>query len=238
MVGEATFHLTCRWSRTLDRGDPFAVAPVSRLQAPLNSALGCNDDDMKILAISGSSREASTNTALLKFMKNLAPEGAEVTVFHRLDVLPVFSPDSEGEATPAAVCEFVEKVSATDGIIISSPEYVRAIPGGLKNAIDWMVSRFEVIGKPIVLVHASHRGDDMLISLRLVLSTVSDNFLENLFLRTPLVGKSPEEIEEFLRAPEHESEILTFLGNFVAAVHESGECKPNNQLQATQKSRA
>lgn len=185
---------------------------------------------MKILAISGSAREVSTNTALLRAMKNLAPAGVELLVFHRLNALPVFSPDFEGEATPAEVCEFMETVSAVDGIIISSPEYVRAIPGGLKNAIDWMVSRFEVVGKPIALAHASHRGDDMLASLRLVLSTVSDNFLESLFLRFPLVGKSTKEIEEFLRVPEHESKISTFLSNFVAAVHQSGERKSDNGL--------
>ncbi|MBU2809135.1 NAD(P)H-dependent oxidoreductase [Acidithiobacillus ferrooxidans F221] len=182
---------------------------------------------MKILAISGSAREASTNTALLQTMKNLAPSGVEVSVFHNLNVLPVFSPDAEGEKTPVAVREFMEAISATDGIIISSPEYIRAIPGGLKNAIDWIVSRYEIIDKPIVLVHASHRGDDMLTSLRLVLSTVSNNFLEHLFLRIPLIDKSPEEIMEFLRLPERESQIRSFLLNFAAAVHQSSEGVPN-----------
>lgn len=83
--------------------------------------------------------------------------------------------------TPAVVEEFIKSVSASDGIIISSPEYIRCIPGGLKNAIDWMVSRTEIIDKPIVLVHASSRGDDMLVSLRRVLSTVSSNFLKIYF---------------------------------------------------------
>lgn len=179
---------------------------------------------MKILAISGSAREASTNTAFLRVMKNLAPAGVELLVFHRLNALPVFSPDSEGEATPEAVRDFIELVSIADGIIISSPEYVRSIPGGLKNAIDWMVSRFEVISKPIALVHASHRGDDMLASLRLVLSTISDNFLQHIFLRVPLIGKSPDEIEEILRMPEYESEISTFLSNYIAAVRQTNEC--------------
>ncbi len=178
---------------------------------------------MKILAISGSAREESTNTALLKAMKDLAPAGIELSVFRWLNTLPVFSPDSEGDATPVAVREFMEAVSANDGIIISSPEYVRAIPGGLKNAIDWMVSRFEIIDKPIALAHASHRGDDMLHSLRLVLSTVSKNFLEHPFLRLPLIGKSAGEIEELLHLPEFESQITSFLLDFASAVHQSGE---------------
>jgi NAD(P)H-dependent FMN reductase len=173
---------------------------------------------VKILAISGSARESSTNTALLRAMRKLAPVDVELLVIHNLNTLPIFSPDSEGKKTPMVVCEFLETVSVADGIIISSPEYVRAIPGGLKNAIDWMVSRFEIIDKPISLVHASHRGDDMLASLRLVLSTVSSNFLENLFFRIPLIGKSPQEITEFLSQPEHESQITSFLHNFVAAL--------------------
>lgn len=130
---------------------------------------------MKILAISGSAREASTNTALLRAMKDIAPSSIKFSVFDQINTLPIFSPDDEGE-TPAVVEEFIKSVSASDGIIISSPEYIRCIPGGLKNAIDWMVSRTEIIDKPIVLVHASSRGDDMLVSLRRVLSTVSSNF--------------------------------------------------------------
>jgi len=182
---------------------------------------------MKILAISGSAREASTNTALLKAMKNFSPDYVELLVFHKLNALPVFSPDSEGAETPQAVRKFMETVADADGIIISSPEYVRAIPGGLKNAIDWMVSRDEIIDKHIVLVHASHRGDDMLASLRLVLSTVSKNFMEHIFLHFHLIGKTPEEIENFLQVPEHESKISVFLSNFVTAIQQNSEHKPN-----------
>ena len=186
---------------------------------------------MKILAISGSARKVSTNTALLRAMQNLAPAGIELLVIDNLNTLPVFSPDMEGEKTPAVVREFIEAVSVADGIIISSPEYVRAIPGGLKNAIDWMVSGFEIIAKPIALVHASHRGDDMLASLRLVLSTVSSNFLENLFFRIPLIGKSPQEITEILSLPEYESQVTSFLLNFVAT-HKMTESTPNTTVES------
>ncbi|RQR61876.1 NAD(P)H-dependent oxidoreductase [Burkholderia sp. Bp9002] len=172
---------------------------------------------MNLLAISGSARKESTNTAMLSAMKELAPEGIEVSVFHRLDRLPVFSPDLENE-TPPEVVDFLDRVSHADGLIISSPEYVRAIPGGLKNALDWMVSRFEVVGKPIVLAHGSHRGDDMLASLRLVLSTVSSRFLEHLFLKIPLIGKTPEEISALLLAPGYSAQIGEFLCEFASAI--------------------
>jgi NAD(P)H-dependent FMN reductase len=147
-------------------------------------------------------------------MKELAPAGIDLHVFHHLGTLPVFSQDAEGDETPRQVLQFMQSISDADGIIISSPEYVRAIPGGLKNAIDWMVSRDEIVFKPIALAHASHRGDDVLASLRLVLSTVSTRFVDHPFLRIPLLGKSPDEIREALRLPENESQIRSFLSSF------------------------
>ncbi|WP_032880452.1 NADPH-dependent FMN reductase [Acinetobacter courvalinii] len=176
---------------------------------------------MKILAISGSARERSTNTAFLKTIKKLSPLHIEITVFNQLSLLPIFSPDNEEEMTPEAVKEFIHAISVADGIIISSPEYIRSIPGGLKNAIDWMVSRIEIIDKPIVLAHASSRGDDMLISLRKVLSTLSGNFFEHLFLRISLLGKSPEEINELQCSTEHQILIVSFLNDFAREIYQS-----------------
>jgi len=173
---------------------------------------------MNILAISGSARALSTNTALLKFMLRVAPEGMQLKVFHQLADLPVFSADAEGENTPAEVEAFMALVAEADALIISSPEYIRAIPGGLKNAIDWLVSGFAVIDKPIVLVHASHRGDDMLASLRLVLSTLSNNFVKQLFLRLPLVGKSLEDIDNYLEQAEQKATVVAFLCQFQTVI--------------------
>ncbi|WP_433692110.1 NADPH-dependent FMN reductase [Herbaspirillum seropedicae] len=166
---------------------------------------------MKILAISGSARRASTNTALLKTMQELASEGMTLTVFDQIGSLPIFSPDLEEKNTPTIILALIAQVDQADGVIISSPEYVRAIPGGVKNLIDWMVSRAEIIGKPIALVHASHRGEDMLTSMRLVLSTISNRFLDQHFLRLPLVGKSPEEVAALVMQPEFKSQVYAFL---------------------------
>ena len=81
-----------------------------------------------------------------------------------------------------------------------------------------MVSRYEVIGKNIALVHASHRGDDMLASLRLVLATVSENFQEDIFLRVPLIGKLPKEIDTFIQETDYEKEVMTFISRFMDSV--------------------
>lgn len=166
----------------------------------LRKCMGCN---MKLLAISGSARGASTNTALLRALAEVSPKDIDIAVFHNLHTLPVFSPDLEGTNTPSKINCFVDAIDQADGVIISSPEYVRAIPGGLKNAIDWLVSGETIIDRPVALIHGSHRGNDMLASLRLVLNTVTSAFHEQLFQRFPLISKSPKEVRSFLSQKKH-----------------------------------
>lgn len=170
---------------------------------------------MNILAISGSGRDASTNTALLSAVSKIAHPNINVTVFSGVADLPIFSPDAENDPLPHAVQAFVDMIGKSDGLIFSSPEYVRAIPGGLKNAIDWLVSRDEIIGKPIALMHASHRGADMLAQLRLVLSTVSDRFMLEPFVAFDFIKRSPDEIAHDLTMPENRAKIDDFLTRFV-----------------------
>lgn len=137
-----------------------------------------------------------------------------MTVFSGIAGLPVFSPDAENGPLPQTVQTLVDQIRDSDGLIISSPEYVRAIPGGLKNAIDWLVSRDEIIGKPIALMHASHRGDDMLAQLRLVLSTLSDRFMFEPFLKVSLMKLSPDDVtREMLRSP-NQAKVREFLQAF------------------------
>lgn len=169
---------------------------------------------MRLLAISGSARKASTNTVLLQEISRQSPKNIEIEVFAGVGDLPVFSPDREGEHTPPEILSLATKIKQADGLIISSPEYIHAIPGGLKNAIDWMVSREEIIGKPIALIHASHGGEDVLQSLRLVLHTVSDRFDEGNFLRFLLRSKTSAEIQSLLGAPEAQKQIREFLVRF------------------------
>lgn len=177
---------------------------------------------MKILALSGSARQASTNTALLRSLPNIAPYTSEIIVFSEVSDLPVFSPDLEQPALPEKVQGFANLVRDCDGIIIASPEYIRAVPGGLKNAVDWLVSRDEIINKPIALIHASHRGDDMLEQLRLVLSTVSTRFTPDIFVRFALMKHTPDEIAAFLDRPENTRLLADYLREF------SKYCRGNN----------
>ncbi len=173
---------------------------------------------MRLLAISGSARKASTNTVLLQEVAKLAPDGIEIEVFAGVGDLPIFSPDREGKNTPPEILALATKIAQADGLIISSPEYIHAIPGGLKNAIDWMVSREEIIDKPVALIHASHGGEDVLRSLRLVLHTVTQRFDEDNFVRFLLRSKTPDEIRVFLATQETQNQIFDFLGKFKSAI--------------------
>ncbi len=169
---------------------------------------------MKILAISGSVRRHSTNTALLRALQAIAPTGMALEVYTGIGDLPVFSPDLEGADEPGSVTDFKAAVAQSDGMLVCSPEYVRGIPGGLKNAIDWLVSGDQIVGRPIALVHASHRGEDMLQALRAVLSTVSTAFNAGLFLRVPVLGLEPQQVADVLRSEAHRAEADAFLAAF------------------------
>jgi len=171
---------------------------------------------MNILAISGSARRRSTNTALLSAMQSIAPKDVVINVFDGIGDLPVFSPDLEGSDEPDNVRLFKRAVSESDGLIISSPEYVRSLLGGLKNAIDWLVSGDQVIAKPVALVHASHRGDDMLETLRTVLATVSSGFNDSLFFRLAVMNEAPEQILRILKIPSNRQVAERFLFDFAS----------------------
>ncbi|HKX83365.1 MAG TPA: NAD(P)H-dependent oxidoreductase [Pyrinomonadaceae bacterium] len=88
---------------------------------------------IKILAVSGSLRKASYNTAALRAAKELAPDGAEIGIYD-IAGFPEYVQDTE---QPAKVTEFKQEIRQADAILISSPEYNYSVPGVLKNAIDW-----------------------------------------------------------------------------------------------------
>lgn len=109
-----------------------------------------------LLALSGSLRKDSFNTALINAFKKQAPEGVDIEIAD-LGVLGLY--DQDEEATfPAEVVALKEKIRAADGIIISTPEYNRSIPGVLKNAIDWTSRPYgdnAWAGKPVFVMGAS-----------------------------------------------------------------------------------
>jgi NAD(P)H-dependent FMN reductase len=116
---------------------------------------------MRILAISGSLRARSSNTALVHAAALVAPPDATLIIYRALGSLPHFNPDldTDGSDPPPSVADFRAALRAADAILLSSPEYAHGVPGTLKNALDWIVGSGELIGKPIALVNTSTRSE-------------------------------------------------------------------------------
>ncbi|MDG4885148.1 NADPH-dependent FMN reductase [Mesorhizobium sp. WSM4884] len=153
---------------------------------------------IEILAISGSLRAASTNSALIAALAANAPADCRVVIYGGLGRLPIFNPDDEGERTPREAARLIDAVTRADGVIVSCPEYAHGVPGGLKNALDWLVSRDAAVGKPAMLVHASPRSLYARAALAEIMRTMSFAMYEKAPLEIALLGKKPLEVEAIL----------------------------------------
>ena len=98
---------------------------------------------MKVLAISGSLRAGSYNTALARAAAELAPDGVEIKVYDGLGLIPHYDEDldQEGIETPASVAELRRRIDDADALLLVTPEYNGSTTGVLKNAIDWVSAR-------------------------------------------------------------------------------------------------
>jgi chromate reductase, NAD(P)H dehydrogenase (quinone) len=113
---------------------------------------------MRVLGISGSLREGSLNTALLRAAAERLPAGAELVEFDRLREIPPYDFDAEAEGAPEAVRELREAMREADAVLIATPEYNHSIPGQLKNALDWAsrpAGESAMSGKPAAAIGAS-----------------------------------------------------------------------------------
>lgn len=112
---------------------------------------------MKIVAISGSLRKASYNTWLLEAAKSFFPAGTEVIIYP-IDDLPLYNQDLDGEQKPGSVVKLKQQITEADGLLIATPEYNYGVPGGLKNAIDWVsrpAYKSPLVNKPVAVLSAS-----------------------------------------------------------------------------------
>lgn len=93
---------------------------------------------IKILGLSGSLRRGSHNTALLRAAAEMMPEGSTLDIA-TIEGIPIYNGDDETETgIPPAVRALKDRVVGADGLLIASPEYNNSVPGGLKNAMDWL----------------------------------------------------------------------------------------------------
>ncbi len=171
----------------------------------------------RLLAISGSLRAVSSNTALLRAAATLAPNGMEIYVYGGLGDLPHFNPDLEG-AEPPAVKEFGVLVGEADGIIISSPEYAHGVPGVLKNALDWLVGGFDFINKPIALFNASPRSTYAHASLTEIITIMSGRIIPEASITVDLREKHLSDEASIVAHPEIAGLLRAALDAFADAI--------------------
>ena len=110
---------------------------------------------LRLLGICGSLRRASLNRALLDALGDALPHGAQLAIFDQLGELPIFNSDL---VDPPPVAALKAVIAEADGIVFAVPEYNYSVPGGLKNALDW-VSRppasSPMRGKPVGMIGAT-----------------------------------------------------------------------------------
>lgn len=111
-----------------------------------------NPGRVRILAISGSLRAGSSNTAILWAITQFASENIEIKLYNGLGELPHFNPDTDDDTPPEAVQELRRELADSDGLIICTPEYAHNIPGSLKNLLDWNVSTCLLSRKPVAVI--------------------------------------------------------------------------------------
>ena len=99
-------------------------------------------DKLNVITIVGSLRKGSYNAALARQLPQWAPEGMSITAAPAWADLPTYNADEQAKGFPETATKLADAIRAADGVIIVSPEYNYGVPGGVKNAIDW-VSRMK-----------------------------------------------------------------------------------------------
>jgi NAD(P)H-dependent FMN reductase len=113
-----------------------------------------------IVGLSGSLRQASFNSALLRAAAERMPAGSTL-VLESIRDIPLYDADLEAaQGVPPAVTRVKDAVASADGLLFSTPEYNNGVPGVAKNAIDWLSRPPADIarvfgGRPVALMGAS-----------------------------------------------------------------------------------
>jgi NAD(P)H-dependent FMN reductase len=112
---------------------------------------------IRILLVSGSLRERSTNSALLRTARAVAPPDVEAVLYEGLGTLPWFNPDDDPEGGPVhpAVADLRAQLATADAVLFCTPEYAGALPGSFKNLLDWTVGGGETYGMAVGWVNVS-----------------------------------------------------------------------------------
>jgi chromate reductase, NAD(P)H dehydrogenase (quinone) len=177
---------------------------------------------MGILAISGSLRPKSSNTAILQIMQTLASDLMNISIYDGIGKLPHFNPDLDGDDVLASVIDWRTQLKNAEGVIFCTPEYAYGVPGVLKNALDWIVSSGEFMHKPTAVVSASPSpdgGDKANASLVQTLRVMMADISEGTILCIPMVSAKVNS-EGLLTDPATETALRSLLEVLACSIQE------------------
>ena len=168
-------------------------------------------DPIEIMLISGSLRDRSGNSAVLRTAIELGDERASLSMYDGTADLPQFNPDDDpdGGPVPAPVAELRARLDAADGLLLCTPEYAGALPGSFKNLLDWTIGGASTYGKPVAWINASSRPDagvNAHHSLRLVLEYATSDIVEDACRRI-VVSRDAVGSDGLIAAPEIREQI-------------------------------
>jgi NAD(P)H-dependent FMN reductase len=149
------------------------------------------------MLISGSTRAASSNTAALRALAQLAPPGITAELYGGLSDLPAFNPDADPDRPVPAVAALRDQLNAAAVVMFCTPEYAGTLPGSLKNLLDWTVGTGEFYGKSVAWMNVANpgRGEGAAATLTSVLGYLGAVPIDTACARLPLDGKTtPEEM--------------------------------------------
>ena len=111
---------------------------------------------IRLLLISGSTRNGSSNTLAVRTLHELDHPGVITELYDGLPTLPAFIPYAD--PVPAAVEELLTRVSEADAVVFSTPEYAGGLPGALKNLLAWTVGGGQLYEKPVAWLDVASPG--------------------------------------------------------------------------------
>jgi chromate reductase len=173
---------------------------------------------LKVLGISGSLRDGSYNTSLLRGASELLPPDVELEHWDGLKAVPPYDEDDDVQPAPPAVTSLREAIAGADAVLFATPEYNWSVPGVLKNAIDWAsrpLASNPLRNKPVAVIGASTGAFGAVWSqaeLRKVLSATGARVLGGELA----VGHAPTRFDDQGRLVDRE--LREQLGEVVAAL--------------------
>jgi NAD(P)H-dependent FMN reductase len=174
------------------------------------------ENRLKVVAISGSLRNNSSATCILKHIIALFPETVDLILYEGISKVPHFD---DSENISVEVTSFRNLLREADGVIICQPEYAFGVAGSLKNALDWTVGSGELTGKPVALVTAATGGDKAHAALLLILKALSSKVAEDATLLIPFVKTKLNNKGEIIN-PEIIQSLNLVVNSLVKTIYE------------------